>query len=469
MAALRAYWGGRVEAFGRGLLTEEVEEHDIVSLYPYAAISQPLPDAHTTWRPLVAVEDAVKLEGFGSFEFRFPRDWRYPCLPVFADGRLFFPLEGVADCTLSEARLALRLGAWVRPVHGFGFVPSAAERDHDLRRYLLEMLRRKSASPKGTIEYETWRLLLNSLIGKLAQTKAGSVLVAFEHEARRRGFPGLGTAVASSRQLSGFLHERVLPGPLYSPERATLILGKARSVISGIVAASSPYLVSTDAVVVRAGTVIRCPELELLEQLGSRLSVEKQGQALLLFRAREYALLARSSNATRDLQPLAQDAQWAVVKAARHGSVETAQQFAETVLACIRAGRDVAEPRSRIRLLGAEAAIREGRSINAEVERVGKTLFTWDGKRRLLDRDVNAFTSWSETAPYRTVARLLAADRARDAKRTRGPRRSERSRAQLAQVLRLLRRGVGVREAARASGVPKSTVWDLRRRILPGE
>lgn len=470
VAALRAYWGGRVEAYGRGLLETSVEERDIISLYPHAALAQPLPNANTRWERIVNVPQVADREGFGRFQFKFPRETRYPCLPVNTKGRLVFPLSGVTDCTFSEVRLALRLGADVGVVEAFGFEAGAAERDHDLARYMRAFITRKSSATKGTLAYDTWKLLLNALVGKLAEQVERNLLLHLEHQARQHGFRGVGSVVASSGALRGAIHMDAGVGGLWAPEWATLILGKARALIGGIVACSEPYLVSTDAVIVRANQVIVCPELDLLQELGSGLTVEKHGDALFLGRSRQYAILTRPENLPPDKRGLAQNATWAVVKAARHGSVESEPEFAATVLACIDAGADVAPTRSRIRLLGAEAAAREGLPINAEVPRIGRTHFTWDYKRRLLDRDANPFTMWTGTAPYTSMARLSAADVARDLSRANRRRALQRRAPWLLQkAVRLLRGGKGVRETARATGIPKSTVSDLHQRLLAGE
>lgn len=469
-AALRAYWGGRVEAYGRGLLQVPVEERDVVSLYPHAALAQPLPNAQTKWRAITAISEVTTHEGFGRFEFTFPADCRYPCLPVHPEDRLVFPLSGTTDCTFSEIRLALRFGAEVRAVEAHGFRPGDAEKNHDLGHYMREFIAKKASATKGTLEYDTWKLLLNALVGKLAEQTDRNLILSLEHEARQHGLTGVGGVVASSGVLRGAVHLDAGVGGLWAPEWASLILGKARAIVGAIVAASSPVLVSTDAVVVPAGTAITCPELALLEDLGSGLTVEKQADAVFIGRSRQYALLTRLQNLGDKTRSLARDDVWAVVKAARHGSVESEEEFAETILASLRARRDAAPPRSKIRLLGAEAAVREFQPINAEVEKVGKTHFKWDGKRRLLDRDANPFTSWTPTVPYTSTARLTKAEAAREVARyARWRALRKRARWKLRLAAKLLRQGKGVRETARATGIPKSTVSDLRQRLLAGD
>jgi hypothetical protein len=473
LAALRSYWGGRVEAFGRGLLVGPVvEERDVISLYPNAALAQPLPNAATIWTPVAEILADTTLEGFGRFHFRFPAVCPYPCLPVRPprQNRLVFPSSGVTDCSFAEIRLALRLGAHVEVIDAFGFEPGDAERNHDLARYLLEFIARKNRATKGTLEYDTSKLLLNALIGKLAEQTDRNLLLDFEREARQHGFSGLGAVVSSSGVLRGAVHLDAGVGGLWAPEWATLILGMARAIVGGIVAASSPYLVSTDAVIVPANTRIACPELALLESLGSGLTVEKRADALFVGRSRQYALLVHPENLHRDTRVLAQDDVWAVVKAARHGSIESDEEFAQTILSSLRAREDAAPTRTRLRLLGAEAAVRESQPINAEVTKEGRTHFRWDGKRRLLDRDANPFTSWTDTAPYTSTARLSSADVAHNSVLT-TRRRTLRKRARwkLKKAVHLLRQGKGVRETARSTGIPKSTVFDLRQRLFADE
>jgi len=237
--------------------------------------------------------------------------------------------------------------------------------------------------------------------------------------------------------------------------------------MADIVARSSALMISTDSIITSTTDDFDCPALDALRSVGSHLPVECTGDAAFIARSRTYAILKRPENIKpKDRIVGRPDQEWALVKAARHGAVESEDEFAETVLACLKAGKDVAPVRKPKRLLGAEEAVRTNRGIFDEVTSERRTFFTWDTKRRLLDRDVNPFTSMSRTRPYRSVRRLDAAEHQRLVRRGEARRRRRpTSRKKLEVVFALLREGVGVREISRRTGVPKSTVADLRARM----
>ncbi len=129
LLAGQSYWGGRVEAYVRGLVEQPVVEWDVVSLYPTAALMQPLPSAQTKWVEVTTLAAVLTHEGFGTFRFRFPGGVAYPCLPCTRPGidRLLFPRRGETSCTFAEVRAALKMGATIEVVKAFGFQPTARE------------------------------------------------------------------------------------------------------------------------------------------------------------------------------------------------------------------------------------------------------------------------------------------------------------------------------------------------------
>lgn len=458
--ACRAYWGGRGEAFVRGLVEGPVVERDVVSLYPHAALLQALPNERTKWKRVTSVGDIEGMEGFGTFEFAFPRTETYPCLPVHREGggRMVFPLQGTSSCTFAEVRAALALGASVEVVEAWGFEPSVVEREHDLANYIREFLAKKAVAKAGTLEYETSKLLLNALIGKLAERRGVSHVLDVERAARKAGAPGLGRILARSGALRGVLKGNVGVGSLWVPEWATLIVGRARAIMASIVAKGA-LVVSTDAVLVARTLGVESEGLAALHAVGSDIAEKYEGDALFVARSRMYAILQRADH-VRAPRVLARDARWAVIRVARHGTTESKEQFAETVLACLAAGRDAAPVRQKLRLASAETAVREGREINEEIIEERKTKFGWDSKRRLLNRDVNLFRSFTDTRPYFTLGKIEGAEHQRSV-RTGPARVVRRGRHDVEAVLELLRAGRGVREVARKTGVPRSTVSDL--------
>ena len=168
--ALKSYWGGRREAFGRGLLKCPIEIWDVKSMYPHMALL-PLPLKDTRWFYTEDLTDIDSLEGFINCKFKFDDDVDYPCLPVMHSKfpKLLFPKEGETFCTIPEVRLALRLGCTVSNPKIWGFYPTRYEENHPLKDYILKCMEIKENAEKGSVEYETAKLLMNSIIGKFMQ------------------------------------------------------------------------------------------------------------------------------------------------------------------------------------------------------------------------------------------------------------------------------------------------------------
>jgi hypothetical protein len=466
LAAMHAGWGGRVEAYVRGLVVGPFVELDVVSLYPHSAILQPLPNCRTTWSKVTRVEQIEDLEGFATADFAFPKEFRYPCLPVSGSGetKLYFPRQGTTSATLAEIRIAVQLGAVISNIrNGWGFRPGAAEREHELATFMREVIKRKSLAPRKSVAYESNKLIANSFVGKLWERAGRFDLLETRSRLAQDGlsldaFP----MIFNSAKLRPAFKRRSDVGSAWCPEWAALILGRARALMAEIVAWSKPLLVSTDSIVALVGAADGCPAIAVLRSVGSDLLLERTCDAAFVARSREYALLRFAANVPADEQVLARNDTWAVDRIARHGSGERPDQFARTILACLGAGRDVAEKITKTSLVSAERAAKEGLRLNQEESRTMKTGFGWDGKRRLVDRDVNPFTSVTATAPYQTLLRAQRADQVSKSGGTRASR--GRARLNLDRILSLLEAGKSVREISRLTGIPKSTIGDLKQR-----
>jgi hypothetical protein len=323
----------------------------------------------------------------------------------------------------------------------------------------------KSAAEPGSIQYRLAKDMMNALLGKLGQHERGGGLLTVEMESRRAGMPpGVGAAMRYSRALREAMRVPK-PGPLYAPEWACLILGRARALMAELLQKGA-VLISTDALVCEADTDFSGPALEALESVGSGFPVKHEADAAFTSRARVYGLFQRVDNIRPGESVLAQDDTWAVVRVARHASIEDKPQFAETLLMCIKAGSaDVAPVRKRVRLMSAEEAVRENKRINDEVVEEGRTVFRWDNKRRLKNRDVNIVKTWTDTQPYASMQRKLGADHQRKV-RAGQARRKRRQPGPLKRqhVEKLLAEGVAVRKVAQLTGIPKSTIWDIKRK-----
>jgi hypothetical protein len=252
------------------------------------------------------------------------------------------------------------------------------------------------------------------------------------------------------------------------PEQATLILGRARSLMGDFVA-RGPVLISTDSVIIEKATLMSGSSLDALRLVDSGLTEDVEADAVLAIRTRLYVLLQKADKIRlpKDLPaPYAQDENWAVVKIARHGLPVVKEALAETVLKSLREGGLVDEPLPRRQLLGANAAIRAGRDLNEEINSSQKPLFGWDHKRVLVKPWVNPWRKWTPTKPYQSAARLKAAEQQKlvvSANRRRERRRQARKLRD--EALRLIAAGMPVRKVSRTVGIPRSTIQDLKKKL----
>lgn len=462
---IRGLHGGRAEAFIQGLYDAPVAERDVTSMYPACAILQPLPEARTRMRRVTAVGDLMELEGVGLFEFRFPPEAVYPCMPVRQLGRdrLLFPGTGVSYSSFAEAREALSLGAELVVVSAHGFEPASRERDHDVGRFIRAVWNEKLTAPSGSLQATIWKEVLNASLGKLAQRTSPSNLIDIEREARQAGLGGAGALLAANPSLRTSLQGAPTLGSLWSPERLALITGRARALMSQIIVRSKALLVSTDAVIYDASAPFDCDAVRQLQAVGSDLKLVRSADAAVVIRSRMYALLRRAGNVQPGERAIAADDTWAVIKVARQGTGEPEESFANTLLANLRAGSNVAATWSRTRLLSVDEAIRRGARIGDAVTQEGVTRFRWDGKRRLADRDCQIFRRYTTTTPYRSERRMEGSARA-VLVRTGQARRQQRplSPGKRQRITDLLRAGAGVRDVARQLKVAASTVSAIR-------
>jgi hypothetical protein len=469
--AVKCYHGGWAEVFAFGFIKGDFVERDVTSLYPSATIMQPLPNANTRWRELHdPLPPLAGLEGFGVVDFRFPRGVLFPCLPVVEPGRerMLYPRTGTSCCTVAEMRQALERGALLQNAQVFAFVPGPSELDHDAGRYMRGLMEEKKSYTKKSAEYEIAKLLMNSLVGKFAERRRANYLVDFDRQTRQHGFGGVAQIIAASGCLRDSLRGLPLVGSLFMPEQATLILGRARSLMGDFVA-RGPVLISTDSVIIEKATLMSGSSLDALRLVDSGLTEDVEADAVLAIRTRLYVLLQKADKIRlpKDLPaPYAQDENWAVVKIARHGLPVVKEALAETVLKSLREGGLVDEPLPRRQLLGANAAIRAGRDLNEEINSSQKPLFGWDHKRVLVKPWVNPWRKWTPTKPYQSAARLKAAEQQKlvvSANRRRERRRQARKLRD--EALRLIAAGMPVRKVSRTVGIPRSTIQDLKKKL----
>jgi len=443
--AMQCYWGGRAECYGRGFLKGDFEYFDVTSLYPSSSLLQPLPNKDTEWIRFKGHEEAKELEGFCRVHFKFPEDQKYPCLPVMPvwASKLYFPLEGRSYCTLSEVKTAVKLGAEILEVFGFGFRPSSTERNHVLSEFIHYFMNLKKSEEKGTLKYEMWKLIINSMIGKLCQRSPEYDTGAMISFMQKTGLSNL-----SDYRLRKSFRRQQRVGTCWSPEWAVLILGKARSLMGEFIVKGSLFC-STDSGLFPKGMNLNCDALEELRSVGSDFVKEYEGDSVLLVRARMYAILKDDK----------------VVKCARHGSIATKQDFAKIIKQNLKAGQDLRQLVRKTHLSSLKDVVRKGVKLGEEElwERIIK--WKWDEKRELVKPNVNIWTEFSETTPiqelpeYPTTIKTAKTTKPRTAhKAPKFGRPKALTPNQVAEIKRLREKGWSIRRLAKRFKVGVATI-----------
>ena len=382
--ALRCYWGGRAECFIHGFIKGKFKLYDVVSLYPSASMLQPLPNKDTKWIPITMENmNDEALEGYVCVEFEFPEGTRYPCLPVHGalKDRLYFPLKGISYCTMAEVREALRLGCKIKKIEGYGFKPSDKEFNHDLKAFMKEMLELKAQSPKGSLEHETYKLIANALIGKLAQRRCEDHLDYAQELYATYGVP-LGKFRFKGR-------EKV--GSTWAPEWASLILGKARALMSQFINKGALMTV-TDSVLLPSNVNLECEALKDLRQVGSDLEAEPyEVESALIVRSKLYALL---------------DANGEIVKEAHHAVHLSSEQCKEIFKKALELGYDPDIEGNKEHITKLKEAIFKGKPLGSSELKPSRIYFKWDYKRILSQEPINMFREYSDTKPIDDVVKF---------------------------------------------------------------
>lgn len=130
---LGSYHGGRNESFMYGRIPGPLYDYDLPGAYPTALSLLSYPNYNEGFwvHNRKAVEfmnyylEEYKTDivhSFGSFwvRFKFPKEVKFPCLPVRLDHTsLIYPSEGISNCTGIEIFLAVTLGAEVDIILGY--------------------------------------------------------------------------------------------------------------------------------------------------------------------------------------------------------------------------------------------------------------------------------------------------------------------------------------------------------------
>lgn len=241
--SLLASWGGRTECFYRGN-GGECYNYDAFSHHPSSALQLGILPKSSDWERTSNVKLWMKmLGGLGQVHFKFPSDEKYPCLPVYDDGNLLFPLEGESCCSLSEAKYAAECGAKMVIIDAFGYNNGV-----DYLQQYLSWLFDMRVKAKDDVESRMIKLMMNSIVGKLFQKSLDSYdLNAIAQYAHEHGLPP-----AVAMQVIGLpINKRITVGSCFYPEWYALILGYARMNISRMAKINNALMISSDSLITK--------------------------------------------------------------------------------------------------------------------------------------------------------------------------------------------------------------------------
>lgn len=240
---MRGDWGGRTETYFRGTLPV-VWEYDLSSAYPNAAIGFGVMPTGSDWRSVSTRRQIERcIGGIAHVGFTFPKQTRYPCIPVIEPAAQLYLLNGQAWCTFAELRLAWELGADVHILEAWGYRTGTA----CLADYMKNLL---AARAKATgAKRVALKLQANSLIGKFAQCTDKIDLEDLRECAEREGIL-LEDLMQMRRdeQLALGIKKTVSVGSVFMPEWNALITGHVRAQLGRAIIVTSAVYSATDAV-----------------------------------------------------------------------------------------------------------------------------------------------------------------------------------------------------------------------------
>lgn len=363
--ALRSYWGGRSEAFFRGTRTGRFHSCDITSLYPNAAILLQRLPREKDWirtNSLDEILDGDVIDGFVRIRFQFPKNTRFPCLPVFSK-RLLFPLSGYSNCTIAELRVASSMGAHIILLDGWYYTKGT----NSLGVFLNEQLRKKDLAESNNNEPERHlhKLLANAIIGKFVQRIVKTPISYYQDLARKHAIP-LSEAY--------HLHDTEFPrvkkislGAGWCPEWGALILGKARSLMAKLLKSCPDcYHISTDSLLLKDTSVP---------------FFDKESKKIGLQWKDEYGLITDVLIIRSKLYVLSQNGE--IKKCAHHALHLPAKKSGKILLAAWKRNKEWLKYRKK-KSLKLRESMRTGKKFFSLTTISMKLSLNWDQKRSLV-------------------------------------------------------------------------------------
>ena len=169
----KAYYGGRVEIFK--LHGKDLNYYDVNSLYPFVMKKYPMP----VGLPVKNFCMTIDKFGVAYAEIEVPQDLKIPLLPHKIKEKLIFPKGHFFGwyCT-PELQKAAQLGYKIKIFYGYEF-----HQEHIFSKFIDDLYSIKQNAKKGSVDFITSKLLMNSLYGKFGQHREKEQIVMFPKNA----------------------------------------------------------------------------------------------------------------------------------------------------------------------------------------------------------------------------------------------------------------------------------------------
>lgn len=441
--ALKAYSGGRREAYIQGFVQGPIFVFDFSKQYTTAALATPLPTGSTKIERLESVEDCKRMVGWARVKFKFPAGSK-PCIGV-KDPRfpkLVFVREGETWTGVFSIRRALEKGAQIEFIEGWGFAPTEREQNHPVHTYFRELLA-LGKQLGGFYELFT-KSLANALIGRTV----AKVDVGDEEEELWLKSP-----------------RRVMAS--FAPIHACLILDHAKALEDQLIDLTArPIYTHTDSVFTLNPIDLQHPFIQYIRSLGGDVRLEMTAP---------YAWILRAAVAyLPNMEPSGKP------KAPHHAIDCQKPDYIRTIEIMLQ--RPELTPRfAKIRYVTLREHENKEYPLAAYRIHGMRPRLEWDNKRKLVGEPLKGAALWSgqhvETEPWESVEEILQNYRPRGSNKQTASERAKRLTGRVGrpnsipesdrvEIIRLAQNGIRPNEIIqRFPHVNKRAIYRITSRI----
>ncbi len=173
---IEAYIGGRNEAFVCGMIPSDeavIYDYDFVSAYASAMLTinqwdfenyEEIYNADIIYKKLCENPDQLALL---KIEFEFKDNVAFPGIPVRLDNGILFPKKGKATILANTFLACYKDFKYCRIIKGllFPFI----KKENIVSEFILDCLKKRNKFEKNTVNNKIYKLIINSLYGKMGQ------------------------------------------------------------------------------------------------------------------------------------------------------------------------------------------------------------------------------------------------------------------------------------------------------------